>query len=422
MPIKTIRNSIIITSCLLCLPLLTLAANSTKKADNVQNQLDELQGQIKDRQTDYNDYQNKINIYKENLKSKQQEELTLNSQLEVIDQDIALNETEIDQTETEIETLDLQIDAIELKINRTQDDITTKQQQLGGLLLDLYNFDQQTYLEIALTHNTLAEFTEQVEYTNKLNVQLSGALTELKELKDQLKLQQNDLTDKQQDAVVKKQDLQLRQTNLAGEKDYKNNLLVEVQDDEVKFQQLVSQIKAEQDSVNSEILDLEHSARTTLDKLNSLRNTNTPSDSASFIDLPNSFNPDWPIRGTITTYFHDPNYVFRRYFEHNAIDIAASQGSPLKAADSGVVVVVRYDGTSNFAFVTIQHADNFATLYGHVSAVYVETGQVVQKGQVIAAVGGLPGTPGAGAYTTGSHVHFQVLLNGVPVDPLLYLP
>ena len=86
------------------------------------------------------------------------------------------------------------------------------------------------------------------------------------------------------------------------------------------------------------------------------------------------------------------------------------------------MAVVKCDGISNYAYVMIVHADNFATIYGHVSAVYVEPDQVVQKGQTIAAIGGLPGTPGAGRFTTGPHVHFGVRLNGIPVDPLIYLP
>lgn len=416
------RLYLVLLGLLIVIGTASLAQAKPNNAD-LEAKLDQIQSDLADKQDKYEELQEKINVYEENLQSKQQEKASLNSQIETLDQDIELTGAEIEQTEVEIESLGLEIDGLEIEINATEEDIDEKQDQIGILVRDLYNFDQKTYLEIALTNSTLSEFSTQVEYTETVNSEFETALNTLEDLEKQLKQEKGDLTEKKAVEEEKQAELVTRQESLEGEVDYKENLLTEVENDEAKFQQLITDIKNEQAQYNAEISSLEKSARQTLDKLNQASETDPkPSDGGQSDALPSDFDPIWPVNGIVTTTFHDPGYIFRSYFEHDAIDIAAPYGTDLKAADSGVVAIVKYDGTPSYAYVMIVHANNFATIYGHVSQVYVEPDQVVQKGQVIAAIGGMPGTPGAGSFTTGPHVHFGVRLNGIPVDPQLYLP
>lgn len=98
---------------------------------------------------------------------------------------------------------------------------------------------------------------------------------------------------------------------------------------------------------------------------------------------------------------------------HKGRDYAASAGSPIYAAASGTVTTVAYNGARG-NYVVINHANGLSTLYQHCSATYVSVGQSVSVGQNIAAVG----STGA---STGPHLHFEVWVGGVPVDPRLYL-
>ena len=98
---------------------------------------------------------------------------------------------------------------------------------------------------------------------------------------------------------------------------------------------------------------------------------------------------------------------------HNGLDLAASTGAATYAADAGTVIIAGWsDSAGNW--VVIDHGNGFVTKYMHHSALAVTAGQTVSKGQQV----GYVGTTG---YSTGPHLHFQVELNGSPVNPQIYL-
>ena len=118
----------------------------------------------------------------------------------------------------------------------------------------------------------------------------------------------------------------------------------------------------------------------------------------------------WPIHGLITTYFGQPIW----YGIHMGLDISTACGTPTVAADSGTVILSRWDGGYGNS-VVIDHGSGIKTRYGHfMSQAPVSVGQRVAKGQLI----GYEGTTGA---STGCHVHFEVLVNGAYTDPLRWL-
>lgn len=123
----------------------------------------------------------------------------------------------------------------------------------------------------------------------------------------------------------------------------------------------------------------------------------------------------WPADGALTSRFgprmHPIAGVVR---QHNGIDIGAPYGAPIWAAAGGRVLKAGSMGGYGLV-VIIDHGDGLSTLYAHQSRVLVSVGDVVQQGTVVGEVGST-------GYSTGPHLHFEVRINGDPVDPLLWFP
>jgi murein DD-endopeptidase MepM/ murein hydrolase activator NlpD len=116
----------------------------------------------------------------------------------------------------------------------------------------------------------------------------------------------------------------------------------------------------------------------------------------------------WPVNGPVTS-----GFGMRWGRMHTGIDIAVPTGTPVHASASGTVVYAGW--MSGYGYlVAIDHGGGLATAYAHNSSLLVGVGQTLDQGETIS----LSGSTG---HSTGPHVHFEVRVNGVPVDPLLYL-
>ncbi|MGE5551894.1 MAG: murein hydrolase activator EnvC family protein [Bacteroidota bacterium] len=123
----------------------------------------------------------------------------------------------------------------------------------------------------------------------------------------------------------------------------------------------------------------------------------------------------WPVLGRLSSSFGWRRHpVLKKSKFHNGQDIAVPTGTAVLAADSGIVRIASYQGGYG-NLVAIDHGRGLSTFYGHNSKILVNVGDVVVKGQRIA----LAGSTGL---STGPHVHFEVRVNGEPVNPIPYLP
>ncbi len=122
----------------------------------------------------------------------------------------------------------------------------------------------------------------------------------------------------------------------------------------------------------------------------------------------------WPVRGWVTSRFGNRTSPFSGIQKfHEGMDIAAQTGTPVVAAADGVVIKAGF-GTGYGNMVELSHGYGIKTLYAHNSRLNVKAGQHVRRGDVVAYAGD-------SGSSTGPHLHYEVRLNGLPVNPAKYL-
>jgi murein DD-endopeptidase MepM/ murein hydrolase activator NlpD len=408
-----INNKIKIFFALFCLGSLIFSASTAAHCmtdEQAAAEINQLNQQIQENKNRMQQIEDQKAEYAANIAAAQAQADTLQGQMAVLDNRIAAAQLDIDSTQNQIDQTNIQIKQANIDITNKQEAIEKEKNDISSTLNLIYKEKDVSVLEVLLLNNSLTDFLDRVKYLEDVNKGMSESL-------DQLKKAQSDLQKSQANLVQKNKDLQALMTSLAqniqaleSDKADKADILAETQNSQVRYSSLVQQLKQQQDQANSEITNLEKTIRK---KLAAMKNSGLQVNDGGMV---------WPVpKNYITTYFHDPDYPFRYLFEHPAIDIRAAQATPVVAAESGYVAHAAMNGTA-YAYIMIIHADGLSTVYGHVSKMFVKQDDYVSQGEEIGLSGGTPGTLGSGPFTTGAHLHFEVRQDGVPVDPLEYLP
>ena len=379
-----------------------------------ESEINELNSQIDNKKDALSKLRDQQRYYQQLLVEKQQEKASLNNQLSILDNKIAEIELDIEGTKLEMEQTELELRSLELEIANKDQQIDQAQGRLSKLIKTIDQQGSKNPLDIILMNDSFSDFLNDIEYLNNISSAVRDELEDLKDLKTSLEEQRQILNHKREQLTELQQVLADKKDNLDQEKQTKNFILEQTQLSESQYQALLADAKKEQEQASAEISKLEKTVRQKLAQLEASRPKSSQGESSNVLI--------WPVpKNRINAYFHDPDYPFRNVFEHPAIDIRAGQGTPIMAAADGYIAAAKNAGMG-YSYIMIVHNNGLATVYGHVSKIVVQEEDYVTAGQLIGYSGGTPGTPGAGKMTTGPHLHFEVRLNGIPVDPLPYLP
>lgn len=334
----------------------------------------------------------------------------------------------IDASNARIAQLDADIARLNAEMAATQKRIDTERRQLRSLARALY-------VQPGSVLVTLAEARTLTDLVTMVG-DLTSAGSRAREVKRQLDQDALRLADDQA-RVEKARDEQVKiRGQLQSDLDHLRTLQQQEEDSQAKLQVKIAQTKNEMAAVNTQsaqlaqqITDLLQQQQDAIiaaamqqvwDQVKILEQSQLGPITTS-TGHSRQYRFMWPEPGSQlsqgygpTTLWFEPAYQGFPHF-HTGLDMVLPMGSPVLAADDGVVVLVGQGTTGYGNYVVIEHAGGLTTLYGHLAQPLVKRGDTVVQSQPI----GLEGSTGN---STGAHVHFELRIDGKPVDPTPYLP
>jgi murein DD-endopeptidase MepM/ murein hydrolase activator NlpD len=359
---------------------------------------DELRQKIQNAQAERAALQEEQRKLQAQLDSLSVENKSLSGAVKTLDTTKKKLETDIKLTQSKISTTDLNIQSLENSMNQKETEIKTHEQAIRSALQQISSYDSHNLVSDLLTYKKISEVWSDQGTLISIQDTLQKEILSLKDA--QLALDKQ----KTQKEKSKEQLLGLK-TELGGQKKVVENtkasklqLLAATKSKEAAYQKLLADAKAREEKFEAELFLYESQLKTVLDK--SLIPTAAPSILS------------WPVsKVKITQQFGRTSSSGRLYASgtHNGMDFGMPVGTPIMAVRGGIVSGA---GNTDLAkgcysygrWVLIKHDNGLSTLYGHLSASLVQTGQSVSAGQVIGYSGGMPGGDGSG-YSTGPHLH-----------------
>ncbi|HMF82476.1 MAG TPA: peptidoglycan DD-metalloendopeptidase family protein [Acidimicrobiia bacterium] len=322
----------------------------------------------------------------------------LEAKVAALDAQISEATQRVRAAEAEIARIQAQIDTVQRDIDRIKAEIEASKQKFNESVLALYKGGSNGSNSFTLlsTGGGTHELIAGSKYLGENSRQFERELQRQGSLKDQLDDAQSDLRKEQ----VKAQEAQQvaaaerdRVTQLRTQADAERAQVAAAEQHE---QQVIEGIRARK-------ADFEAQYNAVQAQIAAMVSRGNPT--------PGNHRFTWPVNGSISSGFGErvhPIYGTERM--HTGVDIAASQGTPIKAAGDGVVKMAGPNGGYG-NWTLIDNGGGLATGYGHQSRIAVSIGQHVSTGDVI----GYVGSTGA---STGPHLHWEVRVNGNPVDPM----
>ncbi len=314
-------------------------------------------------------------------------------ELESIDRSREATERRLAELSAELTRSRTAAQATATQLSVTERRLGEQRARLSGRLRDIYKYGRTGYVDLLLGSDDISEFLTRWHFIStivgadgRLIVDYADDIEEYRALVVSLRREQERL------AGVGAQTAARRREILVQE-DTKRAALNRLQRERAAYEEMVREL--EEDSRELEVL-IRRNQSTASGRSVAMART-----LAGFI---------WPSRGVFTSGFgirRHPLFGIRRM--HTGQDIAAPYGSPVQAAADGRVIYTGWFGGYG-KIVLLDHGGGLSTLYAHLSGILTSEGASVRRGQVIGRVGST-------GYSTGPHVHFEIRVNGTPIDP-----
>lgn len=383
----------VLMACGLCI-LLCLGVGHRPQAARA-NQSPDAVTELQQKQQAINNYRANVTQVRERLKN---QENAARDRLSSLEDQIGATASKLEVQETQLQSATEQLKKIEADLVKYQGIYDKQQSSTAARLRFLQRQGTVRGWTALLESRSFEELMDRRYQLKRVYAADKLSLLALKEAKDKIEA-------KQLEAATQKNRIALITEQLMAQKaTFENKAQIE--------KTLVSRLNSDRQALEAAEQQLaDESARISQDIQQRLA-ARIAFPSTTFLQGTGRFviPSDGPVTSTFGWRVH-PILGTSRF--HNGLDFGADTGSPIRAADNGVVIAAGWEGGYGNT-VIIDHGNGLSTLYGHSSELYVVVGQAVQRGQVIAAVGST-------GLSTGPHLHFEVRREGEPMDPVALL-
>lgn len=370
-------------------------------ADDLDDQVQDLQGQIDSSRLEQENWQQVIEDVSAKLKQIQADLDAANTRLQSIQTKQAEINAQIAQTQNEIVKMEAYL--------------KTRQDVLNRRVRAIYMHGQLNYLEVILGANSFSDFANRVELLKRVIRSDYNLILEIQKQKAAIEAKKAQLEEDKRQLDALAAEAEKTRQEIAKKKAEQQKVLDAAKSNKAAAAQMEQDLNAQLASVRNLIqqrLAAAEAARQAAQQQAASDDEGGGGSDDNYVQGTGAMG--WPCSGPITSPFgYRTHPIFGTTIFHAGIDIGVDYGTPIHAADSGVVVYSGWiSGYGNA--VIIDHGGGISTLYGHNQSLAVSEGQSVSKGSVIAYAGST-------GNSTGPHCHFEVDVNGSPVNPMGYL-
>ena len=365
----------------------------TNQLDSIQQQVNQQNAAKADAETVIGSVSEQLRQIEEQLRQATAELGTIKEQRVAVENDITLNERQLAEAQKRLEG---------------------RESVFYKRVRDIYINGRLSYLDVVIGSKDFSDFANRLEVLKRIIDSDITLINEIKKERAEIEAHKQKLEADRAKLVELEKAALAKQAEIEQKKAERNVVLQKAQNDRATAMQAIEELNASSAQVSAMLKERQAARAAAAASAAAAAAQSSGGQGSSDNWVQGTGQLGWPVSGEITSpYGYRVHPIWGTTIYHSGIDIGVDEGTPVHAADGGVVVWSGWMGGYGYA-VVIDHGNGLSTLYGHNSELAVDEGQSVAKGQVISYAGST-------GNSTGPHVHFEVRVNGDPVDPMGYL-